>query len=41
LNIHALESRNLYGDRDYASVISNLREEIHRWQESTEDKVKV
>jgi arylsulfatase A-like enzyme len=41
LNSDPLETRNLYSERQYASVISNLRGEIHRWQESTEDKVKV
>jgi hypothetical protein len=33
-----LERQNLYSDRQYASVISRLAGEIHRWQESTDDK---
>jgi len=36
-----LETRNLYSDRQYASVISRLAEEIHRWQESANDNLKV
>jgi arylsulfatase A-like enzyme len=36
-----LETRNLYSDRQYASVISRLADEIHRWQESANDKLKV
>jgi arylsulfatase A-like enzyme len=36
-----LETRNLYGDREYASVISRYTDEIHRWQESTNDKLKI
>ena len=35
------ETRNLYSDREYASVISRLTGEIHRWQESTKDKLKL
>jgi arylsulfatase A-like enzyme len=35
------ETRNLHSDRQYASVISRLAGEIHRWQESTRDKLKV
>jgi hypothetical protein len=36
-----VEMRNLYADRQYASVISRLADEIHRWQESANDKLKV
>jgi arylsulfatase A-like enzyme len=36
-----LETRNLYSDRQYASVISRYASEIHRWQESTNDKLKL
>jgi arylsulfatase A-like enzyme len=36
-----LETRNLYSDRQYTSVISRLVGEIHRWQESANDKLKV
>jgi len=35
------ETRNLYADRQYASVISSLADEIHRWQESADDKLKL
>ena len=41
LNNDPLETRNLYADRRYASVISRLADEIHRWQESAIDKLKV
>jgi arylsulfatase A-like enzyme len=37
----SFETRNLYSDRQYTSVISRLTDEIHRWQESTNDKVKI
>ncbi len=37
----AWETRNVYSDRQYASVISRLASEIHRWQESTHDRLKV
>ncbi len=42
-NLHddPLETRNLYSDRQYASVISRCAGEIHRWQESTDDKLKL
>jgi arylsulfatase A-like enzyme len=36
-----LETRNLYADRQYASVVSRLTGEIHRWQEAANDKLKV
>jgi arylsulfatase A-like enzyme len=36
-----LETRNLYPDRQYASVISRLASEIHRWQESVHDRLKL
>src|SRR5437588_12368482 len=36
-----LETGNLYADRQYASVISRLTSEIHRWQEATKDKLKL
>ena len=41
LNDDPSETRNLYLDRQYASVISLLANEIHRWQESANDKLKV
>ena len=36
-----LETRNLYADRQYASVISRYTDEIHCWQESTNDQLKI
>jgi arylsulfatase len=36
-----LETRNLYSVRQYASVISRLAGEIHRWQESVHDRLKI
>jgi arylsulfatase A-like enzyme len=36
-----LETRNLYADRHHASVIARLTDEIHQWQESANDKLKV
>ena len=41
LNDDQFETRNLYSDPQYASVISRLGSEIHRWQESTGDKLKL
>src|SRR5437899_913772 len=41
LNDDPLETGNLYSDRQYASVISRLAGEIHRWQESANDKLKL
>ena len=35
------ETRNLYADGQYASVIFRLTDEIHRWQESNHDKLKI
>ena len=35
------ETRNLYADGQYASVIFRLADEIHRWQESNHDKLKI
>jgi arylsulfatase A-like enzyme len=42
-NLHddPLETRNLCADRQYASVIARLTGEIHRWQESSHDKLKL
>jgi arylsulfatase A-like enzyme len=37
----SFERHNLYADRQYASVVSRLTSEIHRWQESANDKLKV
>jgi arylsulfatase A-like enzyme len=35
------EARNLYSDRQYAPVVSRLTGEIHRWQESANDKLRL
>jgi len=35
------ETRNLYSNRQYVSVIARLAGEIHRWQESANDKLKL
>jgi arylsulfatase A-like enzyme len=35
------ETHNRYSERQYAPVISRLAGEIHRWQESTNDKLKL
>jgi arylsulfatase A-like enzyme len=35
------ETRNLYADRQYGSLISRLTSEIGRWQESSHDKLKL
>ena len=35
------ETRNLYSDAQYASVVSRLSSEIYRWQETTNDKLKL
>src|SRR6516165_6662973 len=34
------ETRNLYSDRQHASVVSRLSGEIYRWQETTNDELK-
>jgi arylsulfatase A-like enzyme len=36
-----LETRNLYADRQYASVILRLAGEIHRWQDVNHDKLNI
>jgi arylsulfatase A-like enzyme len=35
------ETRNLYADQQYASVVLRLAGEIHAWQESTQDGLKI
>jgi arylsulfatase A-like enzyme len=35
------ETRNLYSEREYASVVSRLAREIHRWQESANDRLRI
>jgi arylsulfatase A-like enzyme len=41
LKAHPMEAQNLHEDRQYAPVISRLAAEIHRWQESANDKLKL
>src|SRR6476646_1307101 len=41
LNKDPFETRNLYSERQYASVVSRLASEIHRWQESANDKLRI
>jgi len=41
LSEDTLETRNLYENRQYAPVISRLSGEIHRWQESANDKLRL
>ena len=41
LNEDCWEARNPYAERQYASVVSRLTGEIHRWQESVNDKLKL
>jgi arylsulfatase A-like enzyme len=41
LKADPLETSNLYADREYASVISRYTDEIHRWQESANDKLRI
>jgi arylsulfatase A-like enzyme len=41
LNDDPLETCNRYADRQHASLIARLTAEIHRWQESANDKLKV
>ena len=41
LNDDPLERHNLYADRQFGSVIVRLTDEIRRWQEATNDKVKL
>jgi arylsulfatase A-like enzyme len=41
LNDDPFETRNLYADRPYGLVIARLTGEIHRWQEATNDKLKL
>jgi arylsulfatase A-like enzyme len=41
LNTDPLETRNLYTSGQYADVVARCRDEIHRWQESTNDSLKI
>ena len=41
LNEDPLETRNLYSNRQYAAIISRCGGEIHRWQETAHDTLKI
>ena len=41
LNEDPFEMRNLYSDAQYASVVSRFTSEIYRWQEGTNDSLKL
>jgi arylsulfatase A-like enzyme len=41
LNEDPFETRNLYSDSQYASVVSCFAAEIHRWQDATNDRLKL
>jgi arylsulfatase A-like enzyme len=41
LNEDPFEMRNLYSDAEYASVVSRFTREIYRWQDATNDKLKL
>jgi arylsulfatase A-like enzyme len=41
LNDDPFETRNLYADRQCAPVIYRLAADIHHWQESTKDRLKI
>jgi len=41
LNDDPLETRNLCAQRQHASVIARLTAEIHRWQDATNDKLRL
>ena len=41
LNEDPFETRNLYSDSQYATVVSRFTAEIYRWQDATNDKLKL
>jgi len=41
LNEDPFETRNLYSDPQYAAVVSRFTTEIYRWQDATNDKLKL
>jgi arylsulfatase A-like enzyme len=41
LNEDPFETRNLYADPHYAAVVSRFTSEIYRWQDATNDKLKL
>jgi len=41
LKVDPIEAHNLYYTGKYDAVIARGRDEIHRWQEATEDRLKI
>jgi len=41
LKVDPIEAHNLYYTGKYDAVIARGRDEIHRWQETTEDRLKI
>jgi len=41
LKVDPIEAHNLYYTGKYDTVIARGRGEIHRWQETTEDRLKI
>jgi len=41
LNEDPFEMRNLYSDPQYALIVSRFKTEIYRWQDATNDKLKL
>jgi arylsulfatase A-like enzyme len=41
LNEDPFETRNLYSDPQYAAIVSRFTTEIYRWQDTTNDKLKL
>ena len=41
LKVDPIEAHNLYYTGKYDAVIAHGRDEIHRWQETTEDRLKI
>jgi hypothetical protein len=41
LNADPFETRNLYSDPQYGAVVSRFTTEIYRWQDTTNDKLKL
>jgi arylsulfatase A-like enzyme len=41
LNEDPIEMRNLYLDSQYAAVVSHFAAEVYRWQDATNDKLKL
>jgi hypothetical protein len=41
LNEDPFEVRNLYSDSQYAAIVSRFTTEIYRWQDATNDKLRL